>query len=313
MGSTRASAICGPQRHSASGTKTMLPCVTRAHAAQALSRLLVVVLALALCVLAGCAGVPAHNPLAVWRPSPNFDARRASMIVLHFTREADVADALRTLRAANVPKPVSAHYVVGKDGTIYQLVAEDERAWHAGASWWAGTDDVNSRSIGIELDNNGEQPFPPVQIDALLRLLADVTTRLQIPPTAVVGHADVAPTRRDDPGVRFPWRELAAHGFGLWYDPGPLPDPPPGFDPMAALRMMGYGLSDPRATIVAYHRHFRANSAPALDAFDDRILWNLACKAMREGGFASEPGLRVPAPVALVRGQCRRPWPLRVQ
>ncbi|MBS0432299.1 MAG: N-acetylmuramoyl-L-alanine amidase [Proteobacteria bacterium] len=248
----------------------------------------------ALLLLAGCVSAPPRNPLAVWVPSGNYNARQASMIVLHYTQEGSAREALDTLRTRNSGGPVSAHYLIGKDGTIYQLVAEDERAWHAGDSQWGVTDDVNSRSIGIELDNNGDEPFAQPEIESLLRLLADITTRLGIPRTSIVGHADIAPTRKDDPGVWFPWDQLAAHGFGLWYDAGALPDPPSGFDPMVALKLVGYDLSDPTAAIVAFHRHYRAGTAPQLDAGDLRILWNLQGKLMRMGTAA--PATQTPGP-----------------
>lgn len=246
-------------------------------------------------LLAGCATTP-HNPLAVWVASPNFGVRRASMIVLHYTQEANAKDALHTLRTRNPGGPVSAHYLVGRNGMIYQLVADKNRAWHAGASWWGTSDDVNSRSIGIEIDNNGAEPYPQTQIDSLLRLLTNLTTKLEIPPSAIVGHADVAPTHRADPGVLFPWAELAKHGFGLWYDAGPLPDPPAGFDPMVALRLIGYDITDPVAAVIAWHRHFRADSATTFDAPDLRILWNLEGKVMCEGLSRSDPDKMPPAP-----------------
>lgn len=238
-------------------------------------------LVLAAVLLAGCATAPQHNPLAIWVPSPNHNTRRATLIVLHYTGETSVQRALHKLTTRNASGPVSAHYLIGRDGAIYQLVAEDQRAWHAGDSFWAGENDVNSRSIGVELDNNGASPFAQPEIDSLLRLLADITTRLQIPRTDIVGHADVAPTRKDDPGVWFPWSELAAHDFGLWYDAGALPDPPPVFDPMLTLRAIGYDIGDPTAAIVAFHRHYRAGDAPTLDVADLRILYNLQGKVLR--------------------------------
>ena len=250
---------------------------------------------LVLLLLSGCAGAPPRNPLAVWVPSKNYNARQPSMIVLHYTQEGSAQEALDTLRTRNSGGPVSAHYLIGKDGTIYQLVPEQERAWHAGDSQWGVTDDVNSRSIGIELDNNGSEPFAQPEIDSLLRLLTNITTRLGIPRTSIVGHADIAPTRKDDPGAWFPWSELAAHGFGLWYDAGPLPDPPPGFDPMVALKVIGYDLSDPAAAIVAYHRHYRASIEPLLDAGDLRILWNLQGKLMRMGKAQPPAASQAPA------------------
>ncbi len=238
---------------------------------------------LVLLLLAGCAGVPRHNPLATWIPSPNYNARKPTLIVVHYTQEANVQDALHTLRTHNPKGRVSAHYLIGKNGTIYQLVANGKRAWQAGSSFWSGAGDVNSRSIGIELDNNGDESFPPSQIQALLKLLGNLSTHYGIRRSNIIGHADVAETRRADPGVYFPWSKLAAHGFGLWYDPGTLPEPPPGFEPLVALRLIGYSVTDPVAAIVAYHRHFRANDTPKLDALDLRILWNLQGKLMHEG------------------------------
>lgn len=231
----------------------------------------------------GCAGGARHNPHARWTPSANFDAREPTLVVLHYTQEADVRSALRTLRTRNAGGRVSAHYLIGRDGSTYQLVAETERAWQAGASFWAGSGDVNSRSIGIELDNDGTRPFPQVQIDALLRLLDDLTRRLPIRRSNIIGHADVAPTRRADPGVHFPWAELARHGYGLWYDAAPLADAPAGFDALLALRLIGYAVDDPLAAIVAFHRHFRGDVVGVLDATDLRILANLQDKLLREG------------------------------
>jgi N-acetylmuramoyl-L-alanine amidase len=217
------------------------------------------------------------------------------MIVLHYTEEANVEKALHTLRTRNSGGRVSAHFLIGKDGTIYQLVAEGKRAWQAGNSWWGITGDVNSRSIGIEIDNNGGEPYPQAQIDSLLRLLANITSHLHIPRTAIVAHADVAPTRRADPGVFFPWQELAEYGYGLWYDAGRLPDPPAGFNPMVALRLIGYDITAPTAAIIAWHRHFRATSAATFDARDLEILWNLEHKVMHEGLSRDHPDKLPPA------------------
>ncbi|HEY8682291.1 MAG TPA: N-acetylmuramoyl-L-alanine amidase, partial [Rhodanobacter sp.] len=174
------------------------------------------VLLAAFVLLAACAHAPEHNPLATWVPSPNHDVRRAQLIVLHFTEQLSVQQSLDTLRSGNRDGPVSAHYLIGRDGHIYQLVADSLRAWHAGAGRWGTITDVNSASIGIELDNDGHAPYAPAQIDSLLRLLADLTDRLRIARTQIIGHEDLAPTRRNDPGPLFPWKQLADAGFGLW-------------------------------------------------------------------------------------------------
>lgn len=230
----------------------------------------------ALALLGACAGMTSRNPLATWAASPNHDARRAILIVLHATEQESAQASLDTLRTRNAGGPVSAHYLIGRDGHLYQLVADDARAWHAGPGRWGTITDVNSASIGIELDNDGGAPFPDVQIDRLLGLLDDLTTRLRIPRTQVIAHADLAPTRKVDPGPRFPWRRLAEAGFGAWPQP-PLSDPPPGFDAWLALRAIGYALDDRAATLRAFRRHFRAgdgggDDAALPDAEDLRLL-----------------------------------------
>ncbi|HET7266902.1 MAG TPA: N-acetylmuramoyl-L-alanine amidase [Oleiagrimonas sp.] len=237
---------------------------------------------------------PSHNPIATWMPSPNFDQRKPFMIVLHFTQEGSAKQALHTLTTANSGGPVSAQYMIGDDGHIYQLVHDIDRAWQAGSGRWGTVTDVNSASIGIELDNNGNEPFSKAQIDSLLRLLADLTERWDIPPTHIIGHEDMAPKRRSDPGQYFPWETLAKHGFGLWPE-GKLLDPPADFNPWLALSAIGYPVNNHNhgAIVHAFHNHFRgmgSNSIPGnliegqkvhpfsankLDAKDLKILYTL--------------------------------------
>ena len=231
-----------------------------------------VVLVLAACgLLAACAPAPGRNPLARWVSSPNFDARRPMVIVLHYTEQESVHQSLKTLRTRNRGGPVSAHYLVGDDGALYQLVAEGDRAWHAGAGSWGTISDLNSASIGIEIDNDGREPFTEPQFAALLRLLDDLCTRLRIPPTQVIAHADLAPTRKIDPGMMFPWRRLAEAGFGVW----PADDAPPareGFDALAALRTIGYNTTDAAAAVRAFRLRFRGVDGGAADAEDLRRM-----------------------------------------
>jgi len=227
-------------------------------------------------LLAACAHAPSHNPMATWVPSPNFEARRPNLIVLHATEQRSVEESLDTLRTANSGGPVSAHYLVGDDGHVYQLVDDLDRAWHAGGGHWGTISDVNNASIGIEIDNDGSEPFTDAQIDAVIRLLGDLTGRLGIQPAAVIAHADMAPTRKRDPGAHFPWKRLHDAGFGIWPQ-GPLVDPPEGFDPWIALRLLGYPLDRDdtpghAATVRAFHRHFRGTETDALDARDLQIL-----------------------------------------
>ncbi len=232
---------------------------------------------LLLAALAACTHAPPRNPMAQWVPSPNSEPRRPILIVLHATEQDSVQDSLDTLRSANSGGPVSAHYLIGRDGALYQLVPDELRAWHAGSGHWGTITDINSVSIGIELDNDGESAFPPAQIASLLRLLGDLCTRLDISRKQIIAHADFAPTRKRDPGRHFPWPQLAAAGFGLWpaADAGPPPD---GFDPWLALRLLGYPLDDRAAAVRAFHRHFRGSETDVLDAQDAHILHALTRK-----------------------------------
>jgi N-acetyl-anhydromuramyl-L-alanine amidase AmpD len=243
-------------------------------------RLRSAILLLLLALLAACAPLPPRNPLATWVASPNHDIRRPVLIVLHFTNQHSVQESLDTLRTKNSGGPVSSHYLVGADGHVYQLVSDQLRAWHAGPGRWGTITDVNSASIGIELDNDGATPFAQPQIDSLLRLLTDLTERLRIPRTQIIGHEDFAPTRKNDPGPLFPWQQLATAGFGLWPQGG-LIDPPADFDPWMALAVVGYPLDDRAATVRSFHHHFRGIEGDALDAQDLRILYNLSRQIVR--------------------------------
>jgi N-acetylmuramoyl-L-alanine amidase len=224
-------------------------------------------------LLAACGHPPQRAGIpTAWRPSPNHDERSVSLVVLHYTADESAAVSLHTLTSPAAR--VSAHYLVERDGTIDQLVDERLRAWHAGESRWGPIDDVNSASIGIELDNDGRSPYPPAQIDALLRLLADLRDRHALAPASVVGHADVAPARKADPGPWFPWRTLAQHGFGLWCDP-PFGPAPPGFDALLGLRALGYDTRDASAALRAFRLHHVPAQADDAQAERDRDL--IAC------------------------------------
>ncbi|MBO0333022.1 N-acetylmuramoyl-L-alanine amidase [Sneathiella sp. CAU 1612] len=159
----------------------------------------------------------------IWRPSPNFDDRAAGtpidMLVLHYTGMKTAEAAIE--RLTDETAKVSAHYLVQEDGQVLALVAEEKRAWHAGVSRWRGADNINARSVGIEIVNPGHEfgyrPFPDVQMEAVTVLATDIVARHAIPAWNVVGHSDVAPNRKEDPGELFEWRELARKGVGLWY------------------------------------------------------------------------------------------------
>ena len=192
-------------------------------------------------------------------PSPNFEARPADtpvdMLVLHYTGMETAAAALE--RLCDGAAKVSAHYLIDEDGTVHRLVAEDRRAWHAGASYWRGATDVNGRSIGIELVNPGHEfgyrPFPEAQMASLEALAKKILARHPIPPRNVVGHSDVAPRRKLDPGELFDWPRLAATGIGLWPE-----DVAEGEGDVAAmLAEFGYETVDLKKTVEAFQRHFR--------------------------------------------------------
>ncbi|HSN20876.1 MAG TPA: N-acetylmuramoyl-L-alanine amidase [Usitatibacter sp.] len=227
-------------------------------------------LALVLLLLAAaCAQPQRPNVPSTWYPSPSFDERRPNLVVIHHTSDATAEQALATL--TDPVREVSAHYLVARDGTVYQLVDERKRAWHAGVSQWGADTDVNSASIGIELDNDGEEPFPDAQIAALLALLGDLKARYHIPTANFVGHADVAPGRKVDPSPYFPWHTLAVYGFGLWCD-SPPPEAPAGFDPVLALQALGYDVSDPAAAMRAFELHYGEGDEPGLTEHAKAVL-----------------------------------------
>ncbi|HEY0115966.1 MAG TPA: N-acetylmuramoyl-L-alanine amidase [Allosphingosinicella sp.] len=195
-------------------------------------------------------------------PSPNHDERGApiSMIVLHYTGMEDAASAIARLRDPEAR--VSCHYLVAEDGQILRMVPEDRRAWHAGRSYWRGQTGLNSCSIGIEIVNPGHEfgyrPFPDQQIDALLPLVSQVKDRYRITRGNVVGHSDIAPARRRDPGELFPWGRLARLRLALPRPTRNLMDPnwtEAGF--LLALERFGYDVSDKMAAIMAFQRRFR--------------------------------------------------------
>lgn len=205
-------------------------------------------------LLAACAPAPQRAEIPAKRQaSPNFDDRKPNFVIIHHTSDDTVDQALRTL--TDPARRVSAHYLIGRDGAVIPLVDERARAWHVGESKWGAATDINSASLGIELDNNGHEPFSEAQISALLRLLAEITQRYQIPAANFLGHADVAPRRKVDPSRYFPWKTLADNGFGLWCDP-PYLEPPAAFDATAALRALGYDTGDLSAAVGAFKLHF---------------------------------------------------------
>ncbi|WP_236668969.1 N-acetylmuramoyl-L-alanine amidase [Hymenobacter rubidus] len=167
-----------------------------------------------------------------WVGTTNFNLRKPNYVVIHHTAQDSTAQTLKTFTLPSTQ--VSAHYVIGRDGRVYHMLNDYLRAWHGGVARWGNTTDINSSSIGIELDNNGVEPFSESQIASLLQVLAGLKKAYSIPSANFIGHADIAPGRKTDPSALFPWKRLAGAGFGLWYDAGPLPSP---FSPDSAAAL----------------------------------------------------------------------------
>ena len=205
-------------------------------------------------------------------PSPNFGERRGglrpSLVVIHFTAMASCA-ASRD-RLCDPTAEVSAHWLIDRDGSAEPLVDEALRAWHAGAGEWAGQGDVNSRSVGIELQNTGAEPFPEPQMAALERLLTGILARWDIAPQGVIAHSDMAPLRKSDPGARFDWQRLARQGLSVW----PKPAPPGDFT--ADLRRFGYPPADDAALLLAFRLRFRPWATGPLSPEDASLAADLA-------------------------------------
>ncbi|RDV15350.1 N-acetylmuramoyl-L-alanine amidase [Pontibacter diazotrophicus] len=157
-----------------------------------------------------------------WVGTTNFSMRRPNYVVIHHTAQNSTEQTLKTF--TEPATQVSAHYVIGKDGAVYHMLHDYMRAWHAGSGKWGNNTDLNSSSIGIELDNNGAEPFTGAQINSLLKVLAILKKTHHIPTANFIGHSDIAPVRKEDPNPTFPWKLLAENGYGLWYDEGVLDD-----------------------------------------------------------------------------------------
>ncbi len=176
---------------------------------------------------------------------------------------------------------VSAHYLIGCDGTVWRLVNEDMRAWHAGAGSWQGKTDINSRSIGIELDNRGDHPFSEPLMAALETLLGGILHRWNIGPEGVIGHSDMAPDRKQDPGRRFDWQRLAREGLSVWPEPGIEGD----F--WLDARRLGYPDAEQSILLDAFRQRFRPEAHGALDATDRQMMHSLAERFGVDPGAAS--------------------------
>lgn len=211
------------------------------------------------------------------RPSPNHGPRRngitaPDLIVIHYTAMRGGAEpAIR--RLCDPATEVSCHYVIGETGALARLVPDDLRAWHAGAGEWQGHDDVNSRSLGIELSNDGAAPFPAPQMTALEWLLRDLMARHVIPPNGILGHSDIAPGRKIDPGPRFDWHRLARQSLAA--HPTAIPAPADTF--AAHARAAGYTAPvDPNTLLAAFRLRFRSHAHGPAQATDAGLAAGLA-------------------------------------
>lgn len=241
----------------------------------------------------------------------NFNLRKPNFVIIHHTAQDSVEQTLTTFTLPRTQ--VSSHYVISRNGEVYQMLNDYYRAWHGGAGKWGNTSDLNSSSIGIELDNNGFEEFPPAMINSLIDLLKVLKERHKIPDANFIGHSDIAPSRKVDPNPTFPWKLLAEEGFGLWYDedivmtpeviidgrprPGSveievseneitpntkIEEPSPlDVDPEIALRIIGYDTSNLDAAIKAFKLHFiQSEVNGTLTDHDLRVLNNLYKKYM---------------------------------
>ncbi len=209
-------------------------------------------------------------------PSPNFGPRKngatADMVVVHYTAMQSAQAACRTL--CNPDNEVSAHYLIAESGEVMSMVAEDMRAWHGGAGRWGDVVDVNSRSIGIELANDGYSPFSAALMDSLTDLLRGIMARWDIPACRVIGHSDMSPARKIDPGLRFDWRRLALEGVSVW--PEAEQGAPLDQFPQMMARFGYTATDDPSLLLDCFRRRFRPYGIGRLDETDMAMITDLA-------------------------------------
>lgn len=208
-----------------------------------------------------------------WVGTTNFSMRKPNFVIIHHTAQNSCEQTLNTFTLERTQ--VSAHYVICRDGTVQHMLSDYLRAWHAGVGKWGNVTDLNSVSIGIELDNNGFEPFSEAQIANLLVVLGNLKKKYNIPAANFIGHADIAPGRKVDPSRFFPWQQLAEQGFGAWYDTARVSQPA-NFDAISALRIIGYDTRDSVAAIKAFKLHFvPQDSLAIITNADKKIIYDL--------------------------------------
>lgn len=204
----------------------------------------------------------------------HFNLRKPHYVILHHTAQNSCTKTIETFTSP--AREVSAHYVICKDGTVHHMLNDYFRAWHAGVARWGSIADINSVSLGIELDNNGYDSFPAPQINALIVLLNKLKVTYNIPAHNFIGHADIAPTRKQDPNRFFPWKMLSEKGFGLWPKDTTALVLPQGFNALINLRLLGYDVKDSLAAMQAFRRHYTSlEHGGSLSTEEQKILFSL--------------------------------------
>ncbi|MFV8325476.1 N-acetylmuramoyl-L-alanine amidase [Flavobacterium sp. ZS1P14] len=188
-----------------------------------------------------------------WIGTVNFNLRKPNFIIIHHTAQDSLQQTVKTFTKTETQ--VSSHYVISDNGKVVQMLNDYLRAWHAGTGSWGKNTDINSSSIGIELDNNGTEPFTELQINSLLALLTKLKKDYNIPVQNIIGHSDIAPTRKKDPSALFPWKILAEKGFGIWPD-ALLQTAPLDFNIEQGLRIIGYDTKNISAAVTAFKLHY---------------------------------------------------------
>ncbi len=219
-----------------------------------------------------------NSLLPAWVGTTNFNMRKPNYVIIHHTAQNSCGQTLQTFTLTRTQ--VSAHYVICKDGTVHHMLNDYLRAWHGGIAKWGNLTDVNSASIGIEIDNNGFETFTDPQVNSLLQLLDTLKRKYAIPAANFIGHADIAPTRKDDPNIYFPWKTLADRGYGLWYSDTTNLIVPKDFSSAKALRIIGYDVKDSLAAIRAFKRHFLQDTSAIVTDADKKVMIDLMNKSM---------------------------------
>ncbi len=209
-----------------------------------------------------------------WAGTTNFTMRRPNYVIIHHTAQNSCDETVKTFTTQD-SREVSAHYVICRDGTVFHMLNDLLRAHHAGVSKWGNTTDLNSSSIGIELDNNGFEPFSEAQINSLVTLLDRLKKAYSVPAANFIGHGDIAPTRKNDPNWRFPWKQLNEKGFGLWWNDTTSVQVPANFNYLEAIRIVGYDIKDTTAAIVGFKRHFLQDTTKRMTPAAEKVLYSL--------------------------------------